>query len=501
MDMEVDRGRPGASGQGAQGAGITRRSLLGRAARLGVAASTLGALEALAWVPQRAAAATTTLPEIQYAITKFLAPAFTVEGVKVRMGPLYTVFATFALTRTPTAADQAALTRALAMVEAAYPFTPAGIFTTVAYGVPYFERLPGGIGGPLVSPQIPRLLSDPQRLAFEEAVPGPTDVSPQNPEVTKQRFSVPVQIEANDVLIALRSDSTANIEDVLGWLSGSQTTLAGVEAGESGLAGLIEITSRRLMFNQRGLPRKVGEQQALPYAGSLNPQAPTWMGFVDQQVDSSGPPAVTTFIGNKSAKLTNARSSSYFAHGSVVHLSHVILDLEQFYARPKEAYKQRVAYMFRSDPVLSSGYTDQYTNGGGPAFIGNVFGSPLDAEVEAAAQGTFDGQPHLGHTTSLQRSSRASDRTPIHIRVDGPGFDALDVPDGSSQPKLHFSIFVPTADFFATMRRNQASPDLVQRYGVPAQNQGLERFITTTRRQNYLVPPRRHRAFPLVELA
>lgn len=29
---------------------------------------------------------------------------------------------------------------------------------------------------------------------------------------------------------------------------------------------------------------------------------------------------------------------------------------------------------------------------------------------------------------------------------------------------------------------------------------GLERFITATRRQNFLIPPRRHRAFPLIEL-
>jgi hypothetical protein len=28
-----------------------------------------------------------------------------------------------------------------------------------------------------------------------------------------------------------------------------------------------------------------------------------------------------------------------------------------------------------------------------------------------------------------------------------------------------------------------------------------ERFLTATRRQNFLIPPRRHRAFPLVELA
>ena len=66
---------------------------------------------------------------------------------------------------------------------------------------------------------------------------------------------------------------------------------------------------------------------------------------------------------------------------------------------------------------------------------------------------------------------------------------------------LHkYSIFVPSADFFATMRRNQASPDLAQQYNVPAANVGLERFITATRRQNFLVPPRRHRAFPLLEL-
>ncbi|HXP36656.1 MAG TPA: hypothetical protein VN817_02715, partial [Solirubrobacteraceae bacterium] len=101
----------------------------------------------------------------------------------------------------------------------------------------------------------------------------------------------------------------------------------------------------------------------------------------------------------------------------------------------------------------------------------------------------------------LQRSSRAPDRTPMHIRADGPGFDSLDVPDGSQQPKLHFAIYLPTADFFAAMRRNQASPDLAQRSNVPEQNQGIERFLTATRRQNFLVPPRRNRAFPLTELA
>jgi hypothetical protein len=50
------------------------------------------------------------------------------------------------------------------------------------------------------------------------------------------------------------------------------------------------------------------------------------------------------------------------------------------------------------------------------------------------------------------------------------------------------------------MRVNQASLDFQVAFGVPADDNGLERFMTATRRQNFLVPPRRHRAFPLLEL-
>jgi hypothetical protein len=112
----------------------------------------------------------------------------------------------------------------------------------------------------------------------------------------------------------------------------------------------------------------------------------------------------------------------------------------------------------------------------------------------------------------LQRSSRASDGTPLHIRVDGPGISRLDVPDGSAQPTLEFAVFVPTAEFFRVMRVNSASLDYVAKAdgGTEAsvdpgtspsagEDDGLERFLTATRRQNWLIPPRRHRSFPLVE--
>lgn len=481
---------------------LTRRSLLQRAAGLGLAASTLGALDVLALTPARdALAAKSALPEIQFEIERFGPRPIHSEGVKARMPPVYTAFATFALTRTPTAQDQSTLAAALAKVESSYPFSPSGVFATIAYGIPYFERLPGGMAGPLVSSNMPRLLSEQQRYALEEAIPGPTDVSPSNPGVSKLRFDVPVQIESNDVLVTVRSDSTANIDDVLAWLAGGATTLAGQSVGPSGLEGLLQATSRRLSFTQIGLPRKVAEEAGLDYAQSINPASPMWMGFVSQQVGSSGPAPITTFAGNSSAKLTTARGHDYFNHGSIVHLSHAIVDLEQFYARPSETYVRRVAGMFSADPVPRQGNADQFADGGGPAFVPNVFGGPQQAEREAEGATTYDREAHIAHTTALQRTSRAADRTPMHIRADGPGFDSLDVPDGSEQPKLHFAIYVPTADFFATMRRSQASPDLVQRNAVPERNQGIERFLTATRRQNFLVPPRRNRAFPLVELA
>jgi hypothetical protein len=50
--------------------------------------------------------------------------------------------------------------------------------------------------------------------------------------------------------------------------------------------------------------------------------------------------------------------------------------------------------------------------------------------------------------------------------MDGPGLDNVDVPDGTVQPKLQFTISVPTAEFFRLMRVNQASLDLVQQFGV-----------------------------------
>jgi hypothetical protein len=176
--------------------------------------------------------------------------------------------------------------------------------------------------------------------------------------------------------------------------------------------------------------------------------------------------------------------------------------------------------------------SDPFTNGGGEGSNSNntqsLQNSAILPDFTLGAEAIFQNfdpevltqatDPHkklrVGHELALQRSSRAQDGTPLHVRIDGPGLSTLDVPDGSLQATLEFSIFVPTADFFQAMRVNAASLDLVKEGqnggtatsvppGIEAADSGddgLERFISATRRQNFLIPPRRHRAFPLVEL-
>jgi hypothetical protein len=481
---------------------ISRRSFLVRTGALATALGTLDLIAQVAWVPARPAQAATQLPDVQFDLDAFIPPAQTIDGVLVRFPPINTVFLTASLARNPSKADQQRLSDALNTIEANYPYAAGGVMTHVAYGLPYFNRLPAG----LRSLNIPRLLSNTNRFALEEAVPSPTDVSSANPGITKQRFNVPVRIERNDMLFTIRGDDSSYVADVVRWLGGSNT-LVGRPIASPRLDAGLTFTSSRAMFVQMGLPRYLAANQGFPYQFMVNPRSPMWMGFVDQQADASAAAPTVTFKGANGVRLTTAVAGDYFDNGSIQHLAHTILDLQQFYdvddagvPQDDAEFTERVQYMFRSTPIPSEGNADQFTNGGGPAFLPVPFNGTGDAARGAQGIGTPGGEHRLGHIATLQRSSRTADGRPIHQRVDGPGLDNMDVPNGSVQPKLQFSIFVPTADFFATMRRNQASLDLAQQFNVPESDNGLERHITATRRQNFLIPPRRHRAFPLLEL-
>jgi len=527
-----------------------------------VAAAQLALIEQAAFTPMRAAAdtlpngATTNFPAIQFDIGNFIAPPVTLNdgagNVAFQFGPVFSYFVPCTLTRTPNQDDQQVLDCALNAIEQHYAFSPSGVILHVSYGIPYFNMLPGGINGSLVGPRMPQLRTgrnpDGTTNALSEALPMPTDViqgfvggpNAPVPNVTKDRFNVNVVIERNHMLFQLRSDSISNLNDVLAWLKGSNR-LNNTGVTSPAFNGLINFQTTRVQFVQRGLPRLLADANGFEYASRINPNSPMWMGFADQHTSGAGPAAICTFAGNASAQFTNKNAGNYFGLGGIQHLSHDIEDLYQFYATPNqdprhpdgEDAPERLMYMFRANQSgtadgLPSPFNknDPFTNGGAPAFVTNKFAGTNDAFLDAQDAGgqynpnspastqqtqTFTGLPRIGHEQALQRSSRASDGTPIHIRVDGPGLSTLDVPAfqtfpggdmvaaGSAQPKLEFSIFMPTAESFRQMRVNSAAQDFQVRFKVDPDDNGLERFVTATRRQNFLIPPRAVRAFPLVE--
>ena len=529
---------------------FSRRSALKTGAATAFLLSQATLLEQLAAPVARADSAPMMFPDVQFDLGAFINPAFTVNdgagNVTLQLPPVYTLFLPVQLTRTPTRRDQDILDRALRTIEGHFPASPAGVLIfSVSYGLPYFDRLPAA----LVAAKIPATLADPSRAALVEAVPSPTDVidgivgGPDAliPGRTKDRFNVDVVIESNDMLFELRSDSLTNLAAVALWLQGSNN-LNGEFVRSPHFHGLLSFQTPRVQFMQIGLPRAMADNAGFEFAGRINPASTMAMSFVDQQTNASGPAQIVTFVGNSSAKLTNAMPGDYFDNGSIAHFSHDIVDLYQFYALPGqdprhdegEPFTERCQYMFRSNQlgtpngIPAKGNADQFTDGGGPAYINNVFQGTASALAEsedtagkftpanATRNATFTGERRVGHIDGLQRSSRASDGTPMHIRNDGPGLDGMDVPAfrtfpgangvdmpaGTKQFKLQFLAFVPTADFFATMRANAACQDLQKKFFPDdGDDNGLERFITATRRQNFLVPPRRHRSFPLVELA
>src|SRR5690242_17810407 len=102
---------------------VSRRNVL--KAGLGAAlASQLAFFDEIVVKPDRPALAAGPLPNIQFDIGNFIAPARTINGVNVRFGPVFVLFVPLRLNRTPSRFDQAVLANALDTIESHYAFSP-----------------------------------------------------------------------------------------------------------------------------------------------------------------------------------------------------------------------------------------------------------------------------------------------------------------------------------------------------------------------------------------
>ena len=468
---------------------LTRRELVGLAAGSAVAGSGIYALvDRLTAAPARFTAPVPLLPE-QHVLQALRIVVS--DGIEVFAPPRHSAVVTATLrvdaTRRALADARALLEHELAQLDSRFAATPSGLGVTVGWGLPYFERYLAGQARqrlPL-DRRATRSRGRPVR-ALEAAVRFPSD-----PDT--------VILEENDVAVLLRSDSLEHIQQ-------------GMEALFGGAGDLFTVSSIRRGFAGGGfaggqsLPKQMAMAANIPGAESIPDGAELFLGFTSTQKQAPGRYRITNF---ETLGYTDAGPDSYFAHGTHMHLSHLFEDLEAWYGTLTR--EQRVDSTFSPGLAIAPGTL-------------TVQQGPAQAASESDVIRGYRRHGRIGHSASIQPASRLqhdvtgpdgtryAKGTPIPHRAD---FNTLDHPfawtrdrerDGfGERPRagLHFVVFNPTSDDFSRGRlaMDGALPsgrtiDVGQR----SRQQGFNDVLATTHRQNFLVPPRRHRSFPLSEL-
>jgi hypothetical protein len=396
------------------------------------------------------------------------------EGVAVIVPPLHHQMVTAKVKATDLRRAQRELEDALADLDSRFEPTPAGLGVTVAWGLPYFERL------------VPAAWSKHAPFDRRARKPAllPTRRFPSDPHDTV--------VEHNDVAVLLRSDS-----------------LEHVAAGAKALfddQSAFDVTSIRKGFAGGGfgakqsLPKQMAMAARVPGADLIPDTAELFLGFTSTQSANLGPGRIANL---ETLGYTDA-AGGYFHGGTHMHLSHIFEDLEAWYLNFD--FQERVTTTFRPGLTVREG---KQTVPQGPAQVTGA------EQVERE----FHRTGRIGHSSSLQPVSRlAADvvgpdgtvyrkGTAIPQRAD---FNTLDNPffwrpegvDRTPSAGVHFVVFNPTSDDF---NRNRLAMDGVlpgKRLSLEpgSRAQGLNSVLHTTHRQNFLVPPREHRSFPLAEL-
>ena len=455
---------------------LTRRRLLGgAAAAVAGGAGIYELVEQLGTSPKRPASGVAAFDE-QHLIDLRTTHS---EGVEVVVPPLHSEIVTATVEDVDLARARQQLDDALASLESSYdPTTPAGLGIAVAWGVPYFAR---------VHAAAQRHLPFDRRA--QKPVLLPTRRFPSDPETTI--------LEQNDVAFLLRSD-----------------TLAHIEAAEGALRGLdfLHLTSVRRGFagggfdGKQSLPKKLALAAGVPGADLIPDTSELFLGFTSTQKSGLGPRLIAN---HETLGYVDLRGG-YFHGGTHMHLSHISEDLEAWYLNFD--FGERVVTAFAPGQKAKP---NQQT----------VPQGPKDIHDAVQMRQTFDRTGRFGHSASIQPTSRLQQD---HVGPDGAlypkgtaipqraDFNTLDNPFFfSADPArdkwtkdpaagVHFVVFNPTGDDFERNRlaMDGQLPDGTKLDVKPrSRAQGFNSVLTTTHRQNFLVPPRRHRSFPLAEFS
>jgi hypothetical protein len=468
---------------------LTRKELLGGAAAAALAgAGVYELVDRLTTAPRRAVA--TSRPREQHVLEGVR--VLTDNGVEVVVPPLHHEVVTAKLgvgeSRADLAAARAELARALDGLDARFESTPAGLGVTVAWGLPYFRRyVPAAAARHLPVDTRATEVRGQQVRAVEDAVRFPSD-----PDTTI--------LESNDVAVLLRSDSLDHIK-------------AGAQALFDDLDGIFTVTSIRRGFAGGGfggatsLPKAMATEARVAGAELIPDTAELFLGFTSTSKAALGPTRIANF---ETLGYVDVGPGGYFAQGTHMHLSHIFEDLPAWYQLFD--FQQRVDTTFRPGLRIPSG-TQTVAQG------------PHDVQDARAVTSDYDRLRRIGHSGSIQPASRLDrevtgpdgTRYPLGTAVphradfntlDNPFFWTADpVRDAfATEPAagVHFVVFNPGSDDFRRMRlaMDGVLPDGTRlRFDAASAGQGFNQVLTTTHRQNFIVPPRRHRSFPLAELS
>ena len=368
---------------------------------------------------------------------------------------------------------QGELEQLLVGLEGDYPPSPAGLGVTVAWGLPYFHRL------------VPDAAA--RRLPHDRRA----NQSVLLDAIRFQSDPGDTRLEANDVAILLRSDLRAHIDDATKRIRDSKLfTLTSIRRGFAGGG----------FDGARSLPKQLALAAGVPGADLIPETSELFLGFTSTQRAGMGPGPIANF---ETLGYVDFRGSDYFRHGTHMHLSHIHEDLEAWYLNFD--FDERVATAFRPNLNVKQG-TQTVRQG------------PKDVSTDADVHRDYKSSGRIGHSAAIQTTSRldrdvvAADGTvypkgtAIPVRAD---FNTLDNPfSWSVRPDeigatpaagVHFVVFNPTSDDFHRNRRamDGVLPGGKIAFKPRARGQGFNEVLSTTHRQNFLVPPRRHRSFPL----
>ena len=410
------------------------------------------------------------------------------NGIEVVVPPLHHQVVTAKLTVDPDRASlkdaQEALERVLRKLDSQFIANAAGLGVTVGWGTPYFRRYVSALAAEHVPLDVraSRERGRPTR-ALLDAIRFPSD-----PGETI--------LEQNDVAVLLRSDNRGAIAYAAHAIFGDLEDLFRMTSVRKGFAG-------GGFGGGKGLPKEMALAAGVRGADLIPDGAELFLGFTSTQRDGLGPPRIANL------ETLGYTQPGYFSYGTHMHVSHVLEDLEAWYLNFD--FRSRVNTAFR--PALDV-----------PAGTQTVRQAPRDVATSAGVVRDFHRYRTIGHSSAIQLTSRLQrdvvgadgtvyrKGTAIPHRAD---FNTLDNPffwttdpsaDGFSKTPaagVHFVVFNPTSDDF---HRNRLAMDGIlpdgTRLPLPprGRGQGINSVLRTTHRQNFLVPPRKHRSFPLVEL-